>query len=81
MNDIKDIKYVCTTTDVWSSKKRSFLGVTIHWINVDNFQRKSSSLACRRFRGTHSYDKIADVLQDIHLDYNFNFNKVSNIFA
>jgi len=81
VNDIKDIKYVCTTTDVWSSKKRSFLGVTIHWIDVDNFQRKSSSLACRRFRGTHSYDKIADILQDIHLDYNLNFNKVSYIIA
>jgi len=77
INDIKDIKYVCTTTDVWSSKKRSFLGVTIHWIDVDNFQRRSSSLACRRFRGTHSYDKIADILQDIHLEYNLNFNKVS----
>jgi len=78
INDIKNIKYVCTTTDVWSSKKRSFLGVTIHWIDVDNFQRRSSSLACRRFRGTHSYEKISDLLQDIHLEYNLNSNKVSN---
>lgn len=78
MNDIKGIQYVCTTTDVWSSKKRSFLGVTIHWIDVDNFQRRSSSLACRRFRGTHNYDKIADILQDIHLEYNLNCNKVSD---
>lgn len=78
INDIKDIKYVCTTTDVWSSKKRSFLGVTIHWIDVDKFERRSSSLACRRFRGTHSYDRIGDILQDIHLEYNLDSNKVSN---
>jgi len=78
INDIKDIKYVCTTTDVWSSKKRSFLGVTIHWIDVDNFQRRSSSLACCRFRWTHSYEKISDLLQAIHLEYNLDSNKVSN---
>lgn len=78
INDIKHIKYVCTTTGVWSSKKkRSFLGVTIHWIDVDKFERRSSSLACRRFRGTHSYDRIGDILQDIHLEYNFDSNKVS----
>jgi hypothetical protein len=80
INDIKDIKYICTTTDIWSSKKRSFLGVTAHWINVDNFQRKSSSLACRRFQGTHSYDKIANLLHDIHLEYNLNSNKVSIVY-
>ncbi|KAL4084938.1 hypothetical protein QTP88_027804 [Uroleucon formosanum] len=76
INDIKDIKYVCTTTDVWSSKKRSFLGVTIHWIDVDNFERRSSSLARRRFRGTHSYDRIDDILQDIHLEYNLDSSKI-----
>ncbi|KAL4103994.1 hypothetical protein QTP88_019307 [Uroleucon formosanum] len=76
INDIKDIKYVCTTTDVWSSKKRSFLGVTIHWIDVDNFERPSSSLACRRFRGTHSYDRTGEILQDIHLEYNLDSNKI-----
>ncbi|CAH1101115.1 unnamed protein product [Psylliodes chrysocephalus] len=36
---LKDVEYVSTTADVWSSKTRSFLGVTSHWIDP-NFERK-----------------------------------------
>lgn len=29
---MKFVKYICTTSDLWSSRKRSFLGVTAHWV-------------------------------------------------
>lgn len=43
----------CLTADIWSSNRRSFMGVTGHWILVVDGQlkRKSAGLACRRFRG------------------------------
>lgn len=44
---IRGVNYVCTTADIWSNKKRSFLGVTVHWLDED-FIRKSAALACRR---------------------------------
>lgn len=47
INNIKDIKYVCITTDGWSSKKKSFLDV--YFIDIDNFQRRSSSLLVADF--------------------------------
>lgn len=30
------------------------------------------------FRGTHSHDRIGYILQDIHLEYNLDSNKVRN---
>lgn len=42
--------YFCTTADIWSCKNRSFLGVTVHWID-DNLERRSAALSCSRFKG------------------------------
>ncbi|KYN04952.1 hypothetical protein ALC62_04168 [Cyphomyrmex costatus] len=37
---LEETKYVCTTADIWSSSKRSFLGITVHWkvvkVTTDN---------------------------------------------
>ncbi|GBP66327.1 hypothetical protein EVAR_77945_1 [Eumeta japonica] len=68
-------KHFCTTTDIWSGKKRSFLGVTIHWID-QNLERKSASIACRRFKGVHSFNRIKDLLLDIYCDFELDTSKV-----
>ena len=33
---LKTVQYVCTTADVWSTSKTSFMGVTAHWIKPDS---------------------------------------------
>lgn len=71
----KEPKYVCTIVDIWSSKRRSFLGVTCDWILPKTFKRKSAALACRRFKGTH-YDKIAEMLNAINVKYNLEPSKI-----
>ncbi|KAJ6646217.1 hypothetical protein Bhyg_01428 [Pseudolycoriella hygida] len=42
------IQYFCLTADLWSSRRRSFLGITIHWICPLSYSRKKGVLACRR---------------------------------
>lgn len=74
--ELKNIKYICTAVDIWSGRKRSFLGLTVHWINPINLRRVSKALACQRFKGTHSYDKITELLQEIHSEYGLNSSKV-----
>lgn len=70
-----DVQYCCTTADIWSAKKRSFLGVTCHWIGND-LSRHSAALACKRFAGVHSYDRIAELLENIHLSFGLKEDKI-----
>jgi len=35
-NALEKVNYLCTTADVWSAKRRSFMGVTVHWIDEDS---------------------------------------------
>ncbi|XP_077558270.1 uncharacterized protein LOC144173863 [Haemaphysalis longicornis] len=67
---------VCTTTDVWSTSTNSFMGVTAHWIDFDTLERRSAALACKRFIGTHSYDRVADLLLDVYADFNLETSKI-----
>lgn len=86
--------HVCTTTDAWSSNNRSFLGVTIHWINQETLTICSGALACRRIKGRHTYDVLAEMLENVHRDFNIkdkvtvtttdngsNFVKAFSVFA
>jgi len=52
---------VCLTADIWGSTKRSFMGVTAHWLVTDEtgkIERKSAGVACKRFEG-----KMFDIFQ------------------
>lgn len=55
---------------------RSFLGVTGHWISSTDLNRVSKALACRRFKGSHTYDRISDLINEIHLEFNLNPSKI-----
>ncbi|CAH0562812.1 unnamed protein product [Brassicogethes aeneus] len=66
--EIEKQDYVCATADIWSTKQRSFMGVTLHWID-SNLDRKSVALACKRFCGTHDYKNIGEMLENINLKF------------
>lgn len=39
--DLERIKYVCTSADIWPCFRRSFIGITVHWIDTNfNVSRK-----------------------------------------
>ncbi|KAL7635340.1 UNVERIFIED_CONTAM: hypothetical protein RMT77_014407 [Armadillidium vulgare] len=42
------------------------MGVTVHWINESTIERQSATLACSRFKGAHTYTKVAEILSSIH---------------
>lgn len=74
-NQLANAAYVCTTADVWSTTKRSFFGLTSHWIDKD-YNRCSAALACKRFTGSHTYDRVAEMLQEIHNKFNLTNEKL-----
>jgi len=69
-------QYVCTTTDIWSMKSRSFIGVTAHFLNDKDFNRISTVLACTRFPSVHSFNRITEILHSIHLMYDLPVSKI-----
>ena len=61
-------RWVATTADIWSARNRSFLGMTVHWID-DKYERNALALACRRFHGCHTFDRIAELICGIHNEF------------
>ena len=41
---LDSVSYVATTADSWSSHNRSFLGMTVHWINSVSLKREKAVL-------------------------------------
>lgn len=47
---IREVEYIATTTDCWTPRRRSFIGVTAHWLDPDSLDRCSAALACRQLK-------------------------------
>ncbi|KAF0686396.1 Uncharacterized protein FWK35_00036877 [Aphis craccivora] len=64
------VEYLTTTADCWSIFKRSYLGITCHWINPITLERVSCLLAIKRFKGSHTYDILAKTMESVYLYFN-----------
>lgn len=73
---LKEVQYCCTAADIWSTRHRSFFGYTCHYIEPISFQRKHIALACRRFTGSHIYEKIAEIINNIHKEFELDNSKI-----
>ena len=74
--ELSEQRFVCTTADVWSTKHRSYMGVTCHWIDASTFERRSVALACRRFVGSHTCDGVAQLIYVIHNELGLTHDKI-----
>ncbi len=72
---LSEQEFVATTTDAWSTNHKSYLGVTVHWIDSDTLTISSGALACRRIKGRHTYDTLAEMLESVHMEFSIQ-NKV-----
>lgn len=65
---LESASWVCTTADAWTSRRRSFVGVTVHWLTPD-LVRKSGCLAVRRVIGTANYEVLAKLLESVNAEF------------
>ncbi len=77
-NHFANSKHVCTTADAWSEANKSYLGVTAHTLDEEG-KRKSFAIACRRLKGRHTYDILAEALENIHAEYNIQFKVLGTV--
>lgn len=55
--------------------------VTCHWILSTNLYRISKALTYRRFKGSHTCNKISDFINEMHLEFNLNLTKIIAIVS
>lgn len=72
----KEQNHVCTTADVWSCRGRSFLGVSIHFIDSKLIQRKSYILAFEPILEKQDHKYIGGLIQKVHERYGLDVNKI-----
>ena len=63
------VESVSTTADVWTSQRRSYLGMTVHWIDDKSLKRQKAAIACIRITGRHTYDILAAKIEEIHRSF------------
>ncbi|XP_030577209.1 uncharacterized protein LOC115774195 [Archocentrus centrarchus] len=67
---MSEIEFIATTTDCWTAHRRSFIGVTAHWIEPETLERCCAALACKQLKGSHTFSALAAALNGIHTEYN-----------
>lgn len=73
--EFANLKYLCATADIWSTRRKSFLVITVHWIDQKTLERKSKVLCCRRFHSPHDNETIAGMVSSIYDEFGIT-NKV-----
>ncbi|KAJ8349349.1 hypothetical protein SKAU_G00244790 [Synaphobranchus kaupii] len=80
---MRGVDHIATTTDCWSVRRRSFVGITAHWIDPDSLKRCSAALACKQLRGSHTFDvlEIQGKIVRTTTDNGSNFIKTFQVFG
>jgi len=76
--ELSKVSNICIAADLWSAFTRSYLGVSCHWIDEDTLIRKKLALACKRVRGSHTYNILTEELQNIFKKFKIH-NKITSV--
>jgi len=76
MLELSKVSNIYIAADLWSAFTRSYLGVSCHWIDEDTLIRKNLALACKRVRGSHTFNILAEELQNIFMKFKIQ-NKIT----
>lgn len=76
--ELKKVKFLSATCDIWSCKHRSYIAVNVTYINPKTFKSKSFLIAIERFEGSHTNDAVANKLKNIFKRFGI-FGKVVGV--
>jgi len=78
VDGLEKARWVSATADSWSSHKRAFMGITVHFVDSDTLKMVSSALACGRFKGAHTGEAIGKMIYAIFKEFGIE-SKIQNV--
>ena len=51
LEEIGPVRFVCLTADMWASCHQSWIGMTLHWIDIKTLLRRQAPVCCKQFIG------------------------------
>lgn len=76
-NLLAKISYVATTADSWSAHNRSFLGMTVHWIDPRSLKREKAVLGIKEIVVQQRGNYLAKAMMDMHQEFGLSHKVVS----
>lgn len=73
---LESIPFVCEAVDIWSIRRISFMGITIHYVDSNILKLKSHCLSCAEFESSHTNEPIAEHLQLVHSQFSISSSKI-----
>jgi hypothetical protein len=67
-DELGEVKYACTTADMWESRRRGFIASMVTWLRTD-LTRKSACLGIRRVTEAHTFDVLAKYMEDMNEEF------------
>lgn len=71
-------EYIYITTDVWSSRAQSYLGMTVHYIN-ERFQRESYVLSFKQLKHRQTYEELTTEIVAVLEEYGIVVDKITHM--
>lgn len=66
---------VCTTVDMWVTRKRVYLVIMCYWVDPCDLTRQTAVLSCSMLHDGVTYDSVTSKIQEVHAEYGID-NKV-----
>src|SRR6218665_1104365 len=76
--EMQNAEWLSATADAWSSHKRAFMVVTVHYVDPSTYEMRSMVLGVRRFKHSHTDEAIAKILLSMLNEFGIR-SKVQNI--
>jgi hypothetical protein len=72
---LSKVTFVATTADSWSAHNRSFLGMTVHWVNSTTLKREKAVLGIKEVKVQQTGPYLGKAMMELHQDFGLT-NKV-----
>lgn len=65
-----DQEFVGISVDGWSKNSKSFMGYNATFLDQETLERRVVALACRRVKGSHTWDVCANNIAEVLREFN-----------